>query len=83
MSGLKRIAGLGSLNSLKLWQLNLTLHKFAGEAGFAVDEVFGGAFEEDGAAVFAAAGAYVDDPIGAFEDVGIVFDNEDGMSFFN
>ena len=35
------------------------------------------------AAVFAAAGAYIDDPIGAFEDVGIVFDNEDGMSFFN
>jgi len=52
-----------------------------GGVGVAVlGDLFGGAGGDDGAAVFAAFGAEVDDPIGGLDDVGVVFDDEDGVA---
>ena len=55
-----------------------------GSVGFgAVDELFGGAGEDNAAAVTAAFGTHVDDPVGDFDDVGVMFDDNDAMATFD
>ena len=50
---------------------------FAGVAGFYFYDVFGGSLGYDGAAFVAAFGAEIDDPVGAFDDIEIVFDDDE------
>ena len=47
----------------------------AGKGGAAGDEIGGGAFEDDAAAVVAGAGAEVDDPAGVGHDRLVVLDH--------
>ncbi len=42
--------------------------------------MFRGAFGDDAAAGGAAFGAEVEDPVGGFDDVGVVLDDEDGVA---
>ena len=42
--------------------------------------MFGGALGDDAAAVVAAFGAEVDDPVGLLDDVEVVLDDEDGVA---
>ena len=52
----------------------------AGERGPAGDEVCGGAFEDEPAAVVAGAGAEVDDPVGVRHDRLVVLDDDDRLA---
>lgn len=49
--------------------------------GLVLGDLFGGAFGDDGAAVFAGFGADVDEVVGLGEDVGVVLDDDDGVAF--
>src|SRR6202035_3170883 len=51
----------------------------AGVAGFDFGDVFGGAGGDDVAAAGAAVGAEVDNPVGGFDDVEVVLDDDDGV----
>ena len=46
-------------------------------------DLFGGAGGDDLAAAAAAFGAHVDDPVGGFDDVEIVLDDEEGAAAFD
>ena len=50
---------------------------------FALRHFFGGAFSNDLASCVATFGTQVDDPVGDFYDVQIVFDDDDGMACFD
>ena len=61
-------------------QYNLGEHGFevfAGVAGFYFYDFFGRALGDDGAAFVAAFGAEIDDPVCAFDDIEIVFDDDE------
>src|ERR1700722_14457570 len=51
-------------------------HLFGGAGG----DLFGGAGGDYFAAPFAALGAEVDEPVGGFNDVEVVFDDDDGVA---
>ena len=55
----------------------------AGVAGWVRCDLFGGAGGDDLAAAVAAFGAHVDDPVGGFDDVEIVLDDEEGTAAFD
>ena len=57
-----------------------TLQVLAGVAGGLVGDVFGGAFGDEFAAGVAALRSEVDDPVGGFDDVEVVFDDDDGVA---
>ena len=46
-------------------------------------DLFGGAHGDDLAASAAAFGAHVDDPVGGFDDVEVVLDDEEGAAAFD
>jgi hypothetical protein len=48
-----------------------------------VGDLFGGALGDEVAAFGAGFGADVDDVVGFGEDVGVVFDDDDGVAFFH
>ncbi len=52
-------------------------------AGGIGGDLFGGAGGDDLAAAAAALGAHVDDPVGGFDDVEIVLDDEEGAAAFD
>src|SRR6266849_6177264 len=54
--------------------------RLAGVGFFGAGDEFGGALGDDAAAAFAAFGAEVDDPVGLFDDVQVVLDDEDGVA---
>ena len=53
---------------------------FPGDAFFVFCDVFRGAGGDDLAAFGAAAGAYVDDPVCGFNDVEVMFDDDNGIA---
>src|SRR5882757_6500711 len=55
----------------------------AGVAGWVGGDLFGGAGGDDLAAAATALGAHVDDPVGGFDDVEIVLDDEEGAAAFD
>ncbi len=55
----------------------------AGVAGGVSGDLFGGASSYDLAATAAAFGTHVDDPVGGFDDINIVFDDEEGTASFD
>jgi hypothetical protein len=55
----------------------------AGVAGWVGGDLFGGAGGDDLTAAAAAFGAHVDDPVGRFDDVEIVLDDEEGAAAFD
>jgi hypothetical protein len=46
-------------------------------------DIFGRACGEDLTAAMAAFGSHVDDPIGGFDDIKLMFDDDDGISFID
>src|SRR5437867_2569499 len=52
----------------------------AGVGFFRAGDKFGRALGDDAAAAFAAFGAEVDNPVGLFDDVEVVLDDEDGVT---
>src|SRR5687767_10313280 len=48
--------------------------------GVGAGELFGGAFGNDAATIFAAFGTEVDDPVGFGDEIEIVLDDDDGMT---
>src|SRR5438876_8234594 len=52
----------------------------AGVGLFGAGDLFGRALRDDAAAAFAAFGAEIDDPVGLFDDVEIVLNDEDGVA---
>src|SRR6267378_930563 len=52
----------------------------AGVGFFGAGDDFGRALRDDAAAAFAAFGAEVDDPVGLFDDVEVVLDDEHGVA---
>jgi hypothetical protein len=52
-------------------------------AGWVGGDLFGGAGGYDLAAAAAALGAHVDDPVGGFDDVEIVLDDQQGAAAFD
>ena len=52
----------------------------AGVRGLYLDQVFGGAASDEIAAPVAALGAQVDEVVGGFDDVHIVFYDDDGIA---
>jgi len=46
-------------------------------------DLFRGALGDDAAAAFAAFGTEVDDPVGLFDDVEMMFDDQDGVAKSN
>ena len=52
----------------------------AGVGLFGAGDEFGRALGDDAAAAFAAFGAEVDDPVGLFDDVEVVLDDEHGVA---
>src|SRR2546421_2590798 len=55
----------------------------AGVGLFGASDEFGRALGDDAAAAFAAFGAEIDDPVGLFDDVEVVFDDENGVAEVN
>lgn len=56
------------------------LEVFAGGGVGVLGEVFGGAGGDDLAAILAAFGAHVDNPVGGFDDVEVVLDDDHGVA---
>lgn len=52
----------------------------AGVGGFTGGDYFWGSLCDDGAAILSAFGAEVEDPVGGFDDVEVVFDYDEGIS---
>src|SRR5580700_1511718 len=52
----------------------------AGVGFFGAGDLFGRALGDDAAAAFAAFGAEVDDPVGLFDDVEVMLDDQDGVA---
>ncbi len=48
-----------------------------------MNELFGGTAKDELSAFGATFGAEVDDPIGAFDHIGVVFDDDDGVALFD
>src|ERR1700679_633357 len=72
---------------LSLTRASLALHFFeegaqeaAGVGARVGGDLFGGAGGDDFAAAFTALGAEVDEPVGGFDDVEVVFDDDDGVA---
>ena len=55
----------------------------AGVGGGVGGDLFGGAGGDDLASACAALGTHVDDPVGGFDDVEIVLDDEQGAAAFD
>src|SRR6266852_6637525 len=55
----------------------------AGIGFFCASDELGGALRDDAAAAFATFGAQVDDPVGLFDDVEMVLDDEHGVAEIN
>ena len=69
------------LSARFVWRLfQQRLEKAAGVAFGNGGDGFGGAFSDDAAASGTAFGAEIDDPVGGFDDVEIVLDNEEGVA---
>ena len=51
-----------------------------GGGGVLLGDVFGGALGDELAAVLAGFGAEVEDPVGGFDDVEVVLDDEEGVA---
>src|SRR3989338_8984837 len=54
--------------------------KFGSVGAFDAGDFFRRAFGYDAAAVLAAFGAEIEDPVGGFDDVGVVLDDDDGVA---
>ena len=54
--------------------------RLAGVGGFALDDVFWSAFEDNVTAFVAAFGSEVDDVVSVLDDVEVVLDNHHGIS---
>ena len=52
-------------------------------AGFDLDEVLGRALGDNRATAGAAFGAEVDDPVGSFDDIEVVFDDQDRVALID
>src|SRR5262245_16750456 len=52
----------------------------AGVGGLDLGDLLGGAGGHQGAALFAAFGAHVDDPVGGLDHVEVVLDDDDGVA---
>src|SRR6476661_1619994 len=62
------------------WEAELGLEVFCSMAAFHVANHFGWAGGDEVAAGVAALGAQVDQPVGAFDDVEVVLDDQDGVA---
>ena len=62
------------------WLFEVFLEVFTGRGLGGTSEVFGSAFGDDGAAVLPAFGAHIDNPVGGFDDVEVVFDDNHGVA---
>ena len=56
---------------------------FAGVACFMFADVFWRPGGDDCAALFAAFGPHINDPIGGFDDIEIMFDNDNAIALFD
>lgn len=56
------------------------LEELSGVAGRVFGNLLGGAFGDDGAAAIAALWAHVDDMIGVFDNVQVVFDDDHAVA---
>jgi hypothetical protein len=57
-----------------------TGQSLAGVGFFSAGDLFGRALGDDAATSFAAFGAEVNDPVGLFDDVEVMLDDEDGVA---
>ena len=63
--------------------MNVIFKELAGKGGFCLDDFFRRAFGDDVSAFVATFGAEVDDPVGTFDDVHVMFDDHNGVACIN
>jgi hypothetical protein len=61
-------------------QFAALLQILAGQRLFDIEQVARGPLEENGAALVAAFGSHVDDPVGVANDIEVVLDDDDGVA---
>ena len=57
--------------------------EFSGDTFGVVTQVFDCSFGDHGTASSSAFGSHVDDPVTSADDIGVVFDDEDGVTFLH
>ena len=72
---------IGLLRQLLLFQFIVKI--FSSERFFAMNNIFRGSFKYKPATYFTTIGAQVYNPIGILDNLEIVFDHDNGMSFFD
>src|SRR5579862_400689 len=76
-----RVCSLGSAAvSISIRTVQRTSQDLAGEGFFYTRDLLGRALRDDAAAFVAAFGAEVDDPVGLFDDVEMVLDDQHGIA---